>query len=102
MKDFSDPMAQIALDKVAAEHPNMVNYRPTGAAYQIVGGVNVRIEYTGIDNYSKIVAIVGIDLKNHPKMLAFGAICAPTKEYCTNDVVWHYFNSIETIVIRHP
>ena len=57
----------------------MVNYKPISAAYQVVDGINVRIEYNGVDNYSKVVAIVGIPIKGNPKTLAFGTTCAPTK-----------------------
>jgi len=45
---------------------------------------------------------VNLDLQTNPKMVAFGIICAETKMYCSNTVAWEYFNSIESMLVRHP
>ena len=43
LSNLNDPIAQMALDKMAAEHPNMVNYKVLGVSYQTVAGTNIRI-----------------------------------------------------------
>ena len=93
---------QRAIDLVAAEHPNMVNYKLQAAAYQVVAGLNVRLEYKGIDNYTEVVAIVGFDLERTMKILAFGLVCQDSGKYCTGEAAWEYFNSVETLIVRHP
>lgn len=102
VQDLADREVQVALDFVAAEHPNMVNYRVEGASYQVVAGLNIRVEYSGLDKYSKVVALVGLDLRQNPKMVAFGIVCGETTMFCSNTAVWEYFNSIESMLVRHP
>ena len=102
MQDLTDREVQVALDFVAAEHPNMVNYLVEGASYQVVAGLNIRVEYTGLDKYSRVVALVNLDLKQNPKMMAFGIVCGETTMYCSNTAAWEYFNSIESMLVRHP
>ena len=50
--------------------------------------MNVRLEFKGVDNYSKVVAIVGFDLNKNMKMLAFGLVCIDSGKYCSGAVAW--------------
>ena len=89
---------QRAIDLVAAEHPNMVNYKLQAAAYQVVAGLNVRLEYKGIDNYTEVVAIVGFDLERTMKILAFGLVCQDSGKYCTGAVSYTHL-TLPTILL---
>jgi hypothetical protein len=66
-----DPVVQFALDFVASEHPNIVNYDNKSISYQLVAGVNVKIIYIGDDLYTKVNAVVNFDLKLKPKIIRF-------------------------------
>jgi hypothetical protein len=37
---------------VASLHPNIVNYNLKEASYQIVAGINIKLEYDGLDKFS--------------------------------------------------
>ena len=44
----------------------MVNYVLKEAYYQVVSGINIRLHYTGTDNYTKVAVVVNFDLKKRP------------------------------------
>ena len=67
--DFSDPLVEYARDFLAGEHPNLVNYRLVSAEHQLVAGVNVRLNYEGVDRYSTLTAVLGFDLKDNANLL---------------------------------
>jgi hypothetical protein len=79
-----------------------VNYVIKKVEYQIVAGVNVRVSYEGIDNYTSITAVVNFDLKKNPSVQSFKVGCAYSSQPCTAQIAWEYFTSIETIVVLHP
>lgn len=56
----------------------MVNYKLTEAFYQVVAGINIRLHYTGTDNYSKVAVVVNFDLKKVPKLISFSVTCVPS------------------------
>ena len=72
----------------------MVNYRFMGASYQLVAGVNILLNYIGIDDYSQIQAIVSFDLKENPLITSFKVECQNKQSICTHQVVWEYFSSV--------
>lgn len=87
---------------MASLHPNIINYDIQNVYYQIVAGLNIRINYTGQDAYSVISAVVNFDLKLTPSLLAFEVDCANHDDFCTPLACWNIYQSIESILVFHP
>lgn len=80
----------------------MVNYQLEEASYQIVSGINIRLTYKGLDQYSTIVVVVNVSLLKIIRILSFSAFCANTYEYCDSQMVHEYFFAVEGMIIKHP
>ena len=93
---------QFALDFVASEHPNIVNYDNKSISYQLVAGVNVKIMYVGDDQYTKVNAVVNFDLKLKPKIISFEVDCIQNDGICNRMAAWSVYQSLELILIFHP
>lgn len=85
----------------------MVNYRLESIQYQVVSGINFLLEYTGDDEFTKISAMVNIDLNSEPNLLAFFVHCAETNNTalsspCTDNLAFQIFAATESLLIMHP
>lgn len=84
----------------------MVNYRMVRSFRQVVSGVNIWLDYVGLDKYSTVTAVVHFNSKNSkdvPKGVSFRVGCIEaSKQFCNKEVAWDYFFSLELIVVSHP
>ena len=101
-EDFSDPLVGYSRDFLAGAHPNMVNYRLESAEYQLVAGVNVKLNYVGLDKFTTLTVILGFNLKNEAKLLHMEADCMEKTDVCSRARAWEYFNAMEAMLISHP
>lgn len=103
-EDKEDPLVQFAMDFIASVHPNIINYKISKEIYyQLVAGMNIKIHYVGYDKYSKITAVVYIDLKLAPMLVSFQVDCvASLNSTCKPLEVWKIYQSVEWILIYHP
>lgn len=93
---------QFALDFVASEHPNIVNYDSKSVSYQLVAGLNIKIHYVGDDQFTKVNAIVNFDMKLKPKIIRFEVECVHDDGICNSMAAWSVYQSLESILIFHP
>ena len=85
----------------------MVNYRLESIQYQVVSGINFLLEYTGKDDFTKISAMINIDLNAEPNLLGFFVHCDKNNNSalsfpCTNALAFQIFAANEALLIMRP
>lgn len=99
---FEDPLLQYAFDYVASLHPNIVNYDIKDAFYQIVAGINIKINYKGLDKCTSIEAVVQFDLSSKPSLNSFQVFCVEGSLECSDNSAAVIYNTVEGVILIHP